>query len=49
MSLPEDRKTAEMAPLLRIMLPYLPLICVAAILGAPSTACATTSRRRSRP
>ena len=32
--LPDDPKTAEMAPLLRIMLPYLPLICVAAILGA---------------
>jgi putative peptidoglycan lipid II flippase len=32
--LPQDAKTAEMAPLLRIMLIYLPLICVAAILGA---------------
>jgi len=32
--LPRDPKTALMAPLLRIMLPYLPLICVAAILGA---------------
>jgi putative peptidoglycan lipid II flippase len=32
--LPADPKTAQMAPLLRIMLPYLPLICVAAILSA---------------
>src|SRR5947209_5621934 len=32
--LPADPKTALMAPLLRIMLPYLPLICVAAILSA---------------
>lgn len=32
--LPADPKTQLMAPLLRIMLPYLPLICVAAILGA---------------
>ncbi len=32
--LPRDPKTELMAPLLRIMLPYLPLICVAAILGA---------------
>src|SRR5204862_4095757 len=32
--LPQDDKTREMAPLLRIMLPYLPLICCAAILGA---------------
>ncbi len=32
--LPHDPKTDLMAPLLRIMLPYLPLICVAAILGA---------------
>jgi putative peptidoglycan lipid II flippase len=32
--LPDDPKTAQMAPLLRIMLPYLPLICVAAILSA---------------
>jgi len=32
--LPKDPKTALMAPLLRIMLPYLPLICVAAILSA---------------
>jgi putative peptidoglycan lipid II flippase len=32
--LPDDPKTALMAPLLRIMLPYLPLICVAALLGA---------------
>ena len=32
--LPHDEKTAQMVPLLRIMLPYLPLICVAAILGA---------------
>lgn len=32
--LPHDPKTEMMAPLLRIMLPYLPLICVAAILGA---------------
>ncbi|HXX92850.1 MAG TPA: murein biosynthesis integral membrane protein MurJ [Planctomycetota bacterium] len=32
--LPQDPKTALMAPLLRTMLPYLPLICVAAILGA---------------
>jgi putative peptidoglycan lipid II flippase len=32
--LPTDEKTASMAPLLRIMLPYLPLICVAAILSA---------------
>jgi putative peptidoglycan lipid II flippase len=32
--LPHDAKTDVMAPLLRIMLPYLPLICVAAILGA---------------
>ena len=32
--LPGDPKTAQMAPLLRIMLPYLPLICVAAILSA---------------
>ena len=33
-ALPSDPKTQLMAPLLRIMLPYLPLICVAAILGA---------------
>jgi putative peptidoglycan lipid II flippase len=33
-ALPQDPKTAEMAPLLRIMLIYLPMICVAAILGA---------------
>ncbi len=33
-ALPGDPKTREMAPLLRIMLPYLALICVAAILGA---------------
>jgi putative peptidoglycan lipid II flippase len=33
-ALPNDPKTQLMAPLLRIMLPYLPLICVAAILGA---------------
>ena len=32
--LPHDPKTETMAPLLRIMLPYLPLICIAAILGA---------------
>jgi putative peptidoglycan lipid II flippase len=32
--LPHDPKTDLMAPLLRTMLPYLPLICVAAILGA---------------
>lgn len=32
--LPQDPKTEIMAPLLRIMLPYLPLICIAAILGA---------------
>lgn len=32
--LPMDPKTALMAPLLRIMLPYLPFICVAAILSA---------------
>jgi putative peptidoglycan lipid II flippase len=32
--LPRDPKTAAMAPLLRIMLPYLPLVCTAAILGA---------------
>jgi putative peptidoglycan lipid II flippase len=32
--LPDDPKTALTAPLLRIMLPYLPLICTAAILGA---------------
>ncbi|HZE98043.1 MAG TPA: murein biosynthesis integral membrane protein MurJ [Planctomycetota bacterium] len=32
--LPADAKTAQMAPLLRIMMPYLPLICVAAILSA---------------
>jgi len=32
--LPHDVKTEETAPLLRIMLPYLPLICIAAILGA---------------
>jgi putative peptidoglycan lipid II flippase len=32
--LPRDPKTQLMAPLLRIMLPYLPLICVSAILGA---------------
>jgi putative peptidoglycan lipid II flippase len=32
--LPADPKTALMAPLLRVMLPYLPLICVAAILSA---------------
>src|SRR6187401_1881464 len=32
--LPADPKTALMAPLLRIMLPYLPIICVAAILSA---------------
>src|SRR6185295_8866757 len=32
--LPPDPKTQTMAPLLRVMLPYLPLICVAAILGA---------------
>jgi putative peptidoglycan lipid II flippase len=32
--LPADPKTAMMAPLLRIMLPYLPFICVAAILSA---------------
>ncbi|MBI3856986.1 MAG: murein biosynthesis integral membrane protein MurJ [Planctomycetes bacterium] len=32
--LPQDDKTRLMAPLLRIMLPYLPLICVAAILSA---------------
>jgi putative peptidoglycan lipid II flippase len=32
--LPNDPKTALMAPLLRIMMPYLPLICVAAILSA---------------
>jgi len=32
--LPPDDKTALMAPLLRIMLPYLPLICVAAIFSA---------------
>jgi putative peptidoglycan lipid II flippase len=32
--LPDDPKTALMAPLLRIMLPYLPFICVAAILSA---------------
>jgi len=32
--LPADPKTALMAPLLRIMMPYLPLICVAAILSA---------------
>jgi len=32
--LPPDPKTQAMAPLLRVMLPYLPLICVAAILGA---------------
>lgn len=31
---PPDPKTQTMAPLLRVMLPYLPLICVAAILGA---------------
>jgi putative peptidoglycan lipid II flippase len=32
--LPKDEKTLMMAPLLRIMLAYLPLICIAAILGA---------------
>lgn len=32
--LPQDSKTEIMAPLLRVMLPYLPLICIAAILGA---------------
>jgi putative peptidoglycan lipid II flippase len=32
--LPGDPKTLLMAPLLRIMLPYLPLVCAAAILGA---------------
>ncbi len=32
--LPRDPKTALMAPLLRIMLPYLAIICVAALLGA---------------
>jgi len=32
--LPHDPKSETMAPLLRIMLPYLPLICVAALLGA---------------
>jgi putative peptidoglycan lipid II flippase len=32
--LPHDPKTETMAPLLRIMLLYLPLICIAAILGA---------------
>ncbi len=32
--LPDDPKTALTMPLLRIMLPYLPLICVAAIFGA---------------
>lgn len=33
-TLPHDPKTAMMVPLLRIMLPYLPFICVAAILSA---------------
>jgi putative peptidoglycan lipid II flippase len=33
-ALPHDPKTAMMVPLLRIMLPYLPFICVAAILSA---------------
>lgn len=32
--LPRDPKTVLMAPLLRIMLPYLPIICLAALLGA---------------
>lgn len=32
--LPRDPKTALMAPLLRVMLPYLAIICVAALLGA---------------